>query len=663
MFRFIANLSIRCKLSVLILLPLLGFICFSGNHLFDTYQEKVTLDEMKILTEAATVSALLVHELQKERGATAGFLGSKGEKFGDILAQQRQQTDINITSLNQFINKSKLPDSLNQLFLQINSELNKVNHMRQRVDQLSVSVKEEVDFYTHLNERLLSIIDNTANNNSDIQLSLSATAIGSFLQHKERAGIERAVMSNVFAADDFTPALLEKFIRLLAEQDAYLAKFKAHASPTQLEIYKLTVQGTAVEQVEKYRQLALKNMATGGFGVDATVWFTTITKKINLLKKVEVALLDQISNKNQQLIAQANSQLIIVAFIILISLMITLLISLLIFRQLSQSINEITVKLKCIVKSNNLTTRIKINSTEELGEIGDTINLLVDHLQNLVGDIQSTSNTLTTSLSANANHTHAIANKIDGGSDQVTQVVTATTEMSSTVAEIARNAIEAAHETEQAAIDANKSNHQVTATINNISQLEEELNKASAVISKLHNKSSDIGKFINVIKQISEQTNLLALNAAIEAARAGESGRGFAVVADEVRSLAMQTNRSTKEIETMISELQANSAAANSAMQNGIKMVLNSVQDVQQTGQNIVHINTNITKITQMNEQIAAAAEEQSCVTEEINRNMVNIQDGYADMHQSYDQISQGSAQLELLANQLNKNVEQFIIK
>ena len=187
MLRYITNLSIRSKLFLLTFMPLLGFLYFSCSQLIDTYQDRVKLEEMSVLTNSATVSALLVHELQKERGASAGFLGSKGDKFADILVKQKQQTDTNIDLLNQFIKNTQLPHDLNKLFTQIKYEIDKLSKLRNRVGKLTITVAEEVTFYTQLNSLLLSIIDNTANSNSDPQLALSAAAIGSFLQHKERA--------------------------------------------------------------------------------------------------------------------------------------------------------------------------------------------------------------------------------------------------------------------------------------------------------------------------------------------------------------------------------------------------------------------------------------------------------------------------------------------
>lgn len=667
MLSFINNISIRSKLFILALLPLIGFIGVATHDFMQAYQQKNILEKMLVLTDSASVSSSLVHELQKERGASAGYLSSKGEKFEQEIKKHRQTTNQKKQELQDFINSVTLTPQLTTLFSKVNQQLDRLPKIRQQIDNFSISVNDEVTYYSQLNSLLLSIINNTANENEDASLAISAVAIGSFLQHKERAGIERAVLSNVFSRDSFTPVLLQKFIGLLAEQNIYLDKFKAHATNKQLAIYEKTLTFQALENVKKYQTIALDNIGfdnkdKGGFNTEPKVWFDIMTKKINLLKTIETSLLQNLHENNQQLLSEKETYLTTLAFIILISLSLILLLSFYIAIQLHKGIHEITSKLVSITSNNDLTLRIKVNSKDELGEISLTINQLVEHLQGLVGNIQHTSTALKSNLAENIKNNHIIERKINSGTEQVTQVVTATTEMSSTVADIARNAMHASTETEKANTQSQHGNKEVEDTIENIHSLSVELKNASMVIEKLNGSVSNISTFLNVINEVSEKTNLLALNAAIEAARAGEYGRGFSVVADEVRSLALQTKESTNEIELMISALQSSSQDAQKAMNNGIDMVSKSVNDAKQTGQDILLITTSIQEINEMNEQIATAAEEQSCVTEEINRNMLHIQDGYTDMQVNYRNIEKCSQMVDALAMELESTVNQFKI-
>jgi methyl-accepting chemotaxis protein len=232
-------------------------------------------------------------------------------------------------------------------------------------------------------------------------------------------------------------------------------------------------------------------------------------------------------------------------------------------------------------------------------------------------------------------------------------VATAINQMSAKVQEVARNAVEAASAAQQADQTFNEGKLVVDRVIGAIGDLSNEVEKASGVIKQLETESNNIGSVLDVIKSIAEQTNLLALNAAIEAARAGEQGRGFAVVADEVRTLAGRTQSSTQEIEEMISKLQAGTSNAVKVMDQGMSMSRVGVDQAALAGEALQTINTAVEHISVMNSQIASAAEEQSSVTEEINRSIISI-------NQVADQTSSGAQQTAAASDDLAKLTEQL---
>ncbi|WP_438866141.1 methyl-accepting chemotaxis protein [Pseudomonas abieticivorans] len=206
-------------------------------------------------------------------------------------------------------------------------------------------------------------------------------------------------------------------------------------------------------------------------------------------------------------------------------------------------------------------------------------------------------------------------------------VATAVHEMGLTVQEIAQNAGNAAVASQTAREEAVQAGQVVGQSIKHIESMSNEIGMASGAVGELALQVASIDQVLAVIRSISEQTNLLALNAAIEAARAGEMGRGFAVVADEVRTLARRTQVSTDEIQQMIGRLKQGADNAVASMQTGQAATGTGVQASQKTGASLMAITGQVERISDMNHQVATATEEQSAVTEEINRNVQGISD------------------------------------
>ncbi|WP_457441096.1 methyl-accepting chemotaxis protein [Pseudomonas sp. TE3786] len=243
---------------------------------------------------------------------------------------------------------------------------------------------------------------------------------------------------------------------------------------------------------------------------------------------------------------------------------------------------------------------------------------------------------------------------------EVDQVATAFQEMSATAQDVAHNAAQAA-EAARSADDASREGLGVIdQTTSAIELLANEMNVAMEEVEGLASSSQQIGSVLEVIRSIAEQTNLLALNAAIEAARAGEAGRGFAVVADEVRNLAKRTQDSVEEIRQVIEGLQNGTREVVSSMGSSHRQAQASVQQVELAVSALQRISNAVGVITDMNLQIASAAEEQSSVAEEINRNVASIRDVTESISAQADESAQVSQSLNRLANHQQALMDQF---
>ena len=279
--------------------------------------------------------------------------------------------------------------------------------------------------------------------------------------------------------------------------------------------------------------------------------------------------------------------------------------------------------IKDIEEQSDLTRTIDIDSNDEVGITAKSLNAMLEKFRNSLHQVNSATTELAVTSEQTSRTTGETNEAVQIQLTETTQLATAMHEMSATVQEIAGNTGATAEAAKLANEETDKGANVVSETIDLINQLATEIENASVVIGQVQQNSSDISGILDVIRGIAEQTNLLALNAAIEAARAGEQGRGFAVVADEVRTLASRTQESTGEIEQMISSLQTGTRQAVDVMQQSSKKAQAAVDHAGVAGSSLGAISESVERISGMSTQIACAAEEQSAVAEEINKNVI----------------------------------------
>jgi len=334
-----------------------------------------------------------------------------------------------------------------------------------------------------------------------------------------------------------------------------------------------------------------------------------------------------------------------------------------IIKQLMQPLKVLNDAMKDVATGEgDLTRRLNTNTDAEFASLARSFNNFAKKLQTMINDVKIIGSSMMLSTEQTAQGASIATGAMEQQNEEVEQLATAMNEMASTASEVASNAQSAASAVQQADEAVLKGVDAINETTQIISQLSGQIDQAVIAVQELETDTASIESILGVITGIAEQTNLLALNAAIEAARAGEMGRGFAVVADEVRNLAARTQESTSEIREKIEKLQTGVTAVVTVMDHSKQTTTATVEKSQQANETNELISESIRQITDMNLQIASAAEEQSQVAEEMNRNTSNIRDLSQQVMDNASQTNKAmQTQVKQVGNQ-DKLLCQFIV-
>ncbi|MEZ8579577.1 methyl-accepting chemotaxis protein [Vibrio lentus] len=650
----LTDMSFKQKIIALLTLPILGFLWLSVSAISKGVETTSEMSSLNQLTRLSVVYSELVHELQKERGMTAGFIGSQGTKFVSELRAQRTSADNRRNQRTEYWQSAEIDlPQISRLNTEISQSLNQITSIRNRVDSQSIPLSEALGYYTKLNAKLLSVSALIAELSSDATITTETIAYYNFLQGKERAGIERAVLNNTFSKNEFAPGMLVKFISLVTEQNTYFSNFEVLGNPDNVRFFEQQLNDRSVAEVEKLRDVAESKMS--GFDVDPVYWFAQSTARIVQLKKTENELADSLIALTDQKTQQAQSAMMgSITMFVVITLFATF-ISFKAITDLTTRVKDLTRVLSKVRHDNDLTVRATYEGNSELGQISSSLNETLEKFSGVIDSLSQSSLTLASAAEETAQTCQYNSNTLVEQQDQIGLIATATEELSATVSEVAAKTQQTASSAKLADEQSQAGLSTVQHSYQSIETLASEINGLAEKITHLHESSNNINSVIDVIKSVADQTNLLALNAAIEAARAGEQGRGFAVVADEVRTLAQRTQESTLEIEGFISSLQSDVQTAFNVIDNSKKMSSRAVEDSRGVEQTLQDISGAVSEIFSMTEQIATATEEQAVVTQDIAQNVVAVEQKSTESTTGATQIAATAKEQAELATSLKE--------
>lgn len=656
--------TIAQRLMLLVIVPLIALAVLAGilmTQSFNTYRDSVKTNQ---LMSVAVSAGDLIHTLQIERGSTAGFLQSNGKKFSNILPGIRGKTDERI---NDFKNQISGMDT-NSLPLmakaveQSKSNLDKIADIRQRASQLTLTVPDEVSFYTNTIASLIDTMSVGVEYNHDAMISQKMIAYLSFIRAKENAGQERALVTAAFTANKVDPAQYRTILTKFNHQDAYLKDFRSIAGSEEKDSLEAVLTGAAAKEVERYRNILINKSSEGGFEVEPTEWFKTITAKIDGLHETESLIASRINADSARLLQGSRTQLFAALAVCIFAIVTTIIVSFWVARGISLPLQEMVKFAEKSISENNFSGKVPERGTIEVVRAGKSLNSLVDKFRNIILEAKQSSDKITTAAHLLALSSNEVKNNSIVQSSAAESVAAAVQQSSVSISETSTNAKAAAELVVHARQDSENAGRIMQETVGKMDGVAKLIRDSGDSVHNLSESSQKIGHIVQVISEIADQTNLLALNAAIEAARAGEQGRGFAVVADEVRKLAERTGLATGEIAALIQSIQNEIGGTVVSMQQANQHAAMSLELVNQSANALQQIDKGDLEVSSDVQNISDALVEQDAAIRQIAVSIEQIAQMAESNNNAATKNNKTAAELDVHASQLRNSVSAFIV-
>ncbi|MEM7779856.1 MAG: methyl-accepting chemotaxis protein [Pseudomonadota bacterium] len=631
-------------------------------------------DSAELLDFAVALSDL-VHEQQKERGASAVFLTNAGQAFEPEMRAQRRATDVRRDALAQRLEQIRTSGAATRVeeqLVTIESRLSEIDAMRRRVDDLSVTRGEQVQFYTGLNHTAIGFVGEISAGVSEPEVAQGLLVYSALMFGKDVTGIDRAIGASGFSQGSFDGGLDQRLVGLLSAQTSYLDFVSRLVSDEQRGSLDAILRSDVAQRITAMREVALSGDSAAIAQYSGSDWFDAQTEKIGSLKVYEDAMAAQLSDQINVTVAHAQSVLIVAGVILIIAFSLAWIVCFYFVRtinmriasvieplhQLSQGVEEVSITdqrgnefepLVDVMKSfrQSIVERKQLQKDRELiivtlrnrlkamasGDLSSQIDqFFSDEFKSIRMDFNETQRVLSEVIDSVV----ASASQIDHSADDVMQAANDLSERTSHQAATLEEAASALQDTtvgiQTSAQKADETNSAASKARENAAQNGQLVEVAMEAMDQIRSSFTEVEQITKMIQDIAFQTNILALNAGVEATRAGEAGKGFGVVASEVRALAQRSS----EAVTAIQDLMGSSAqsiehgyeqvsASASALRTMIEMIDTISDNVSELAdasvrhaQGLAEVNGSVANLDKATQQNAAMAEQSSAASAQL---------------------------------------------
>ena len=627
------RLPMRYKFALVLLLPLLALGWLGASGALDRKNTVHELERLQTLTALAQQAGHWVHQMQLERGMSAGFLGSQGASFGNRLAQQRPTTDNAAETFleqRQTLDQTLLGAGLTRQLEAIEQRWQQQAQVRQQIDRLDIATADALAHYTGLNNTLMALVGELAQLTEEGGITRQLAAYYNLLEAKDLAGIERALLSNVFAADAMPPATQHRLLSLVGEERAFLESVHVLSDDAQREALSAALSGPEIERVLARRELALQQ--NGDYNVNPEEWFDWQTVKIGRLKALEDQVAAAIVEETAGRKGSAQQALWQYMAVAVLASLTAIGLALWVVRTMTLPLQQALISIA--ERGDDLTQRLPVPGSDELSRLYTVINEASAQTERLIGEMKRSAQSVSVASNEIAQGNQDLAQRTEEQSASLVETASSMEQMTATVRQNADNAHQAQRMTGEVANQAQEATQVAL--------------QAREAMQQIHQANEQVTSMVAAIDNIAFQTNLLALNASVEAARAGEHGRGFAVVADEVRKLASRSAEEASQIRRLVD--------------NNVARIGEGERLVGDTSETLEQIAARVQQVAVLVDEITTASHEQSAGVEQISHAMAQLEDVTQQNASLVEQVATASRSLDDQAEEMSVLVSRFLV-
>jgi len=535
---YLSNIKVRNKL-ILMLFPLVtAVLLLSSYELYERYRIWTEMKSMELLSTLAVEISSLVHELQKERAATVIFVEGKGLKFKSELLSQRSVTDKKIAELQAFSRAYDIKRFGAEFSADIYSALQNLGMIREKRESASalrITGDAIIGYYNHTNASFLTLIAHISRLSARAEVSAMTTAYVNFLFEKEKTGVERAVLSDVFTEDRFQSGMFERLISAVAAQEIYTGIFLSYATADQKDFYRSKMSGKVIEEVARMRRIALEKSKEGKFGIEPSYWYEIMTSKINLLKDVEDKLAGDLEVVTGRLKRSAHSGMILLILLLSIVVLSSSALAYLITCCITRSLGEAVAAADCLANG-DLTIEVKVRGADETGLLLSSMRNMITRLKTMVSQTSGASNQVSNTAHSIESSSANIQISAQTQFQAIGEVSSSVEEMNALIKGVAGDAEKLTLSTESASVstqemfaminetaeDTGKVARSVDVTASSINQIAAALNQVALYVNTLFKETKDIVSATDEMSYSIKEVSLLSREQAVLAGKVKE---------------------------------------------------------------------------------------------------------------------------------------------